>query len=109
MPVPIIELPNDWDVNELSAREKTIRNFAYTVFGLIAVITITILGDWFWRAPIPNVSADKTALDNIQALNALAMSRAKDMFDLMIVKALLPVFATVIGVLLGRRISSDSE
>jgi len=116
VPAEIVEPKEDWDLNELSPRDKTIRNFAYFVFGLVALITLVILLDWFLKGPAaPALSNNTTAegqkaiLDNLRLLNGLAEDRAKNMFDLMIVKALLPVFATIIGVFLGTRTTERTE
>jgi hypothetical protein len=109
---PVADLEDDWDLTELTARQKTVRNLAYTVFGLIVAITLGILGDWLLGPRLlPDAQkvlisgADpKALLESYDAINRIALSRAKDMFDLMIVKALLPIFATIIGVLIGRKL-----
>jgi len=115
VPVTVEEPGEDWEIGELTERQKTIRNFAYTVFALIALVTLVIVGDWLWHRPaVPtfasNVSDDlqKVALENFKSMNAVFMERAKDMFDLIIVKGLLPVFATIVGVLIGRRTDGGS-
>lgn len=104
----VVEPPSPgWDVRELTAIEKTVRDFAYTLFGLLALVTIVILTDWLLRRPsLPQGLAQsdaKAAIENYKVLSDVGTENAIKMFDLLVVKALLPVFATITGVLLGRR------
>lgn len=114
MPAPVIEEPQvDWELEEKLQRHITVRNLAYVVFGLISIITLAVLFDVLSSGPSKpvfasnlNAEQQKAVLENYKSLNSAVMERAKEMFDLMVVKALLPVFATIVGVLLGRRTES---
>ena len=91
-------------------RLQVIRIFAGAVFGLITLVTAGIIIDWLIRSPATpawpatlSPATQEAALQNFEKLNKISMERAKDLFDLIIAKGLLPLFATIIGVLLGRR------
>ena len=84
----------------------------YLACGLFAVITAvlaTIVVDWLMhRPPEPTLTGlkpeeQKLAIENFKALSDVVWDRTAKTFDLIVIKALLPVFATIVGYLLGKR------
>ena len=70
---------------------------------------ITVMVDWLMHRPdMPSLSGlkadeQKIAIENFKAMSEVVWDRTSKTFDLIVVKALLPVFATVVGFLLGKR------
>ena len=83
-----------------------------------AVVTLLILGRWLWitwclsclniPASTP-VDQAKAILDNYKGLQDQALQSAKDMFDAVVVKALLPVFTSILGYIFGARSASEGQ
>ena len=81
--------------------------------GMVMALVIILVGiDWWFRSPrAPVLPTDPTAygatasamIADYKALNELALDRATKLFDLVIVKALLPVFTTILGYIFGSR------
>jgi hypothetical protein len=94
---------------KLSDRERVAVWFAWVLLGLICVICATLLWEHHHVAmPQAGSAADqKTAIENYKALTDLIDERTEKFFDLFVTKALLPVFTTLIGFLLGRRSKED--
>jgi hypothetical protein len=91
---------------ELTPLQKAGLWLALGVGLAIAVVTLFVLCDWFSNRPaVPQLTGDatqaKATLDNFQALNAAALSRATELFDLIVVKAFLPVFTAILGYIFG--------
>jgi hypothetical protein len=83
--------------------------------GVGMLITLTTLGvgvDWFMHAPqAPALPIQKAAndpvvkamIENYKALDDVAPDRATWLFDLVVAKALLPVFTAILGYIFGSR------
>jgi hypothetical protein len=75
----------------------------------IAAATLFVLFDYFQTRPIapriPDFSTAqaKTAIENFKALNDVNLDRATRVFDLVVVKAFLPVFTAILGYIFGSR------
>jgi len=95
--------------DKLSDRERVAVWFAWVLLGLIALICATLLWEHH-HIQLPQAASgsdEKTAIENYKALSALIDERTEKFFDLFVTKALLPVFTTLIGFLLGRRSKED--
>jgi len=117
--LPVAELipPNSFPLlrdegqvsDKLSDRERVAVWFAWVLLGLIALICATLLWEHH-HIQLPQAASgsdEKTAIENYKALTALIDERTEKFFDLFVTKALLPVFTTLIGFLLGRRSKED--
>ena len=81
--------------------------------GVIMALVIILVGiDWWFRSPLaPALPTDpavynataKDLIADYKSLNELALDRATKLFDLVVVKALLPVFTTILGYIFGSR------
>jgi hypothetical protein len=95
--------------DKLSGRERVAVWFAWVLLGLISLICTTLLWEHH-HIQLPQSASgsdQKTAIENYKALTALIDERTERFFDLFVTKALLPVFTTLIGFLLGRRSRED--
>ncbi len=88
------------------------------VGSLGAVVTLAILTRWIWTSwgiPNPTISSSLKAEDvdallkNYKTLHDEAFQSASQMFDAIVVKALLPVFTSILGYIFGARSTSDSN
>jgi len=95
--------------DKLSGREWVAVWFAGSLLSLIFLICGTLLWEHH-HIKLPQAgsgSDEKTAIENYKALTTLIDERTEKFFDLFVPKALLPVFTTLIGFLLGRRSKED--
>jgi hypothetical protein len=75
----------------------------------IVVITAYIMKDWLGQRP-PDLTSNATPeqqkqlLESAKSLSDLQWERTSRFFDLVIAKALLPLLATLIGFLIGKRV-----
>ena len=96
-------------VRELTPLEKNVRNFAFTLFALIALVTLLILFVWLRDTPAPPVLSGLTpedqeaAIEHYKIISDTVVESATKMFELIVFKTLLPVFAAAVGFLLGKR------
>ncbi len=87
------------------------------VGALGALITIVIVGRWIWMSwcySCPSLSSltpeqASTAISNYKAVQEQAVQSAKDMFDAVVVKVLLPVFTSILGYIFGARAASEGR
>lgn len=87
--------------------QKWAMKLAYVLGGAIFLVTGFIL--YQWRAGTPGLpvttglTADqlKVALDGYRELSGAALDSATKVFDLVVVKAFLPVFASILGYIFG--------
>lgn len=107
--------PGDVKVEEMRPKEKAA---FYIAVGLGIVITVVIFFvgiDWISAAPtlsLPstdNLTSEKLEnveklIEQYQTINGLAMDRAKELFDLIVVKSLLPIFTSLLGFLFGTQV-----
>ena len=90
--------------------------------GLVIAIVIVFIGfDWLLTAPplsMPELTEVKTddlatiekMIEHYSTVNTLAVERARSLFDLIVVKSLLPVFTALIGYLFGiQRVTQQSR
>jgi len=100
---------NPFPARELQPLERVAFQLAVALFSMIAIIIGAILIDWPVHRPAPPTMSglkpeeQKAALDNFKFISEVLWDRTSKTFDLIIMKALLPVFATVVGYLLGKR------
>jgi hypothetical protein len=93
----------------LSPLERVASTLALLLFALITAVLATIVIDWLVHRPsTPDLAQlkledQKLAIDNYKVISEVAWDRTSRVFDLVIVKALLPIFATIVGYLLGKR------
>ena len=86
------------------------------VGGLMFVVVLALLGKWMVSAPVPPVippGADantaKALLENYKALQQIAMEPYTAFFDMIFLKALLPIFTSILGYIFGSRSSSKED
>ena len=63
---------------------------------------------WYQHAPAQptlssNPDSNKAILEQFRTQSDIALEQVSKMFDLLVAKAFLPIFATIIGFLLGKR------
>ena len=98
------------DVRRLSPLQAAGVRLALGVGLAIALVTAAVLVDWFQGRPgFPSVSAATTQgqagnlVQNFKELNELSFERSTKIFDLIVVKAFLPVFTAILGYIFGSR------
>lgn len=89
---------------ELGPAQHAARQLAWgvgvTIFLVIAFLVLYVVKS----TPIPPPStAQTTEIDSFKALAGSAMTQAMTFFDTVVVKALLPVFTSILGYLFGTR------
>jgi hypothetical protein len=90
----------------LTSREKVATWFASIILAVIVIISAALFFAWYLPAPSGSAATDKAAIDQYKALSDILSERAVKIFDLVITKALLPLFATLIGFILGKQSST---
>ena len=106
--IPLAFNSSDFRVSLLPL-ERIASYLAAALFVVITAVLTTIIIDWLIHRPseptISGLKADeqKLAIDNFKLLSDVVWDRTSKTFDLIVIKALLPVFATVVGYLLGKR------
>jgi hypothetical protein len=111
--VPVPDIPLSFQASDFSFSLKPLERVAfYLAIGLFTIITAvvtTIIADWLLHRPSePDISRfkldeQKLAIENFKLISDVVWDRTSRTFDLIVVKALLPVFATIVGYLLGKR------
>ena len=88
------------------------------VGSLGALVTLIIVVRWLWLSsgvPYPTISSSlkpddvDALLKNYKTLHDEAFQSATQMFDAIVVKALLPVFTSILGYIFGARTGADSN
>lgn len=98
--------PSDF---RLSPLEKVAFILARALFVVITAVLTIIIIDWLIHRPSePAISGlkpdeQKLVIENFKLMSDVVWERTSRTFDLIVIKALLPVFATVVGYLLGKR------
>jgi hypothetical protein len=76
----------------------------------IALATSAVIGDWLLTRPdLPSFPAGTKPEDaarviqNFKEINVVHLERATSLFDLIVVKAFLPVFTAILGYIFGTR------
>jgi hypothetical protein len=98
--------------DKLHPREKVAGWFAIAIFCLCAVLSLGLGLYWYLHTPsavsLTGSPADMTAqLQNFRTQKDIVVDEVSKIFDLLVAKAFLPIFATVIGYLLGKCYSKD--
>lgn len=89
--------------------ERVAFYLATALFFVITAVLTTIIIDWLMhRPPEPTISGlkpdeQKLVIENFKLMSDVVWDRTSKTFDLIVIKALLPVFATIVGYLLGKR------
>ena len=84
-------------------------NLAYVVGSAVLAVTLFTLYEWKAKTPDLPVTSGltvdqlKVALDGYRELSGAALDSATKVFDLVVVKAFLPVFASILGYIFGSR------
>jgi hypothetical protein len=106
--VPPFADPGNVTSPPLTSREKVATWFAGIILTVIIGISLALF--WTWYLPAPSVTgasaADQATITQYKALSDIVSDRAVKLFDLVITKALLPLFATLIGFILGKQSST---
>ena len=109
----IIELPPfPGNLQTLTPIQKIAFYLAVALFLLITFVSAIILIEWWVHTPAPpalsglSPDAQKTVIDNYKMLSDAVTARTNGVFDTFVLKAFLPLFATIVGFLLGHRQSS---
>ena len=89
---------------------------AASVGALGSVVILLLVGKWMYSAPpVPLIppatdpSAAKAILDNYKTLEQITLEPYTSLFDSIIVKALLPVFTSILGYIFGSRTAAREE
>jgi hypothetical protein len=91
--------------------EKVAFDLARALFVVITLVLLAIVIDWLVHMPpepmIAGLKPDeqKVVIENFKLISEVVWDRTSRIFDLIVIKALLPVFATIVGYLLGKRSS----
>ncbi len=110
--VPVTAVGNPAQVKDapLTGRDWVAVLLAGAVLLLVAIISAVLLLDWHVPAPVlQNIPPEqqKEVIEQYKNLTGVLGERTEKMFDLMVTKALLPLFATLVGFLLGKRSRGD--
>jgi len=115
---PDVILSEAGHAEEGTFTQKAGMKLAKWVGALGALVTIVIVGRWIWMSwcvTCPTISATTTPdqatviINNYKALQTAALESAKEMFDTVVVKALLPVFTSILGYIFGARAASEGQ
>jgi hypothetical protein len=94
---------------DLLPLERVAFYLATALFVVITLVLTTIIIDWLVHRPAePAISGlkpdeQKLVIENFKLISDVVWDRTSKTFDLIVIKALLPVFATIVGYLLGKR------
>ena len=102
---------NDIASKKLSAIQEAGLRLALGVGLAIAVVTATSLAYWLYYAPkIPSalletgvIETSSSLLSNYKDVSKTVLDQATSIFDLIVTKALLPVFTSILGYIFGSR------
>ncbi len=78
-------------------------------FGFITIVTVLLLVFWLWESPATPAllrngvapQARKT-IENYKQLTSTITDNTTKLFDLVVVRAILPVFTAIVGYIFGR-------
>jgi hypothetical protein len=111
------------EVKKLEPIQRAGLYLAAGVGAVIAVVTITVIVKWIYTSPWTGVPSNlsnmpgeqaKALVENIKSLSDVAADRCVKIFDAIVVRALLPVFTSILGYIFGTRTlasksSTDTE
>lgn len=98
-------------IRELTATQAAGMQLAWAVGAAILVVIVFVCVDWLVMIPHarPAVNATRDVIDNYKDMRESATDDAAKLFDLIVAKALLPVFTAILGYIFGSRESSARE
>ncbi len=102
--IPVPGSEKDVGLKGLTPIQQAGMLLAIFVGSMISVVLLSTLVYWFVTSPkVPfSIGSDNaSALDTFKVLNEISLERFIKLFDLVVSKTLLPVFATIIGYVLG--------
>ena len=77
---------------------------AWAVGAVILMVIVFVCADWLVTVPArPPLQAPREVIDAYKELRAGAIEDASKLFDLIVAKALLPVFTAILGYIFGSR------
>jgi hypothetical protein len=82
-------------LNVLTDRDIAVMRFGWAILGISAAIALALLAYWEWNA---NGHPHDPLLDDVSKL-----------FDVFVAKSFLPLFATILGYLIGRESASKKS
>lgn len=96
------------DLKTLGPREKMAAYFAWCLFAICALLTTALAVYWFQHSPprldLAHVPGDhELLLREYRTQFEIVYDQVGKFFDLVVAKAFLPIFATIIGFLLGKK------
>lgn len=100
------------NLEELPALPRAGLKLALVVGGLISVVTLLVLIQWWRTAPwmgVPpgfsglDAEQAKKLADNLKALSDASLDRSLKLFDDIVGRVLLPVFTSILGYIFGTR------
>jgi hypothetical protein len=104
-------------LKDLTPTQKAGLQLALYVGAMIALVILGVFIEWYRHVPnLPQLVSQGQATDaaqaeatikNYQSLYQLASEQSTRLFDLIVVKALLPVFTTILGYIFGSRAASE--
>lgn len=117
-PPAAVILSDAGEATEGTFTQRAGMKLAKWVGALGAAVTLMIVGRWIWMTwciSCPNIPATisaeqaTTLISNYKALQEQALQSGKDMFDAVVVKALLPIFTSILGYIFGARSQSEGK
>jgi len=102
------DTPREFPEISLGAREKVAVHFATSLFVLCSILSVALGLYWYQHSPsLPKLTGAETTdsklLQEFRTQSEVVFDQVSKVFDLFVVKAFLPLFATIIGYLLGKR------
>jgi len=117
-PPAAVILSEAGEATEGTFTQRAGMKLAKWVGALGAAVTLLIVCRWIWMSwctSCPNIPASATAeqakafIENYKALQDQAVQSGRDMFDAVVVKALLPIFTSILGYIFGARSQSEGK
>jgi len=96
----------------LTQRDWVATCFAGALLLIISIVVISVLSQWTLSPPTLSnmpIADQKEAVERYKELSGVLTDRIEKFFDLTVTKALLPIFATIVGFLLGKRTGKEME
>lgn len=91
-------------IRQLSPTQQAGMKLAWAVGTVILLVIVFVCVDWVLMVPArPPLQAPREVIDTYKELRAGAVEDASKLFDLIVAKALLPVFTAILGYIFGSR------
>ena len=108
-------LKNAGNVKPATWTQQAGMKLAVGVGSLGTFVTLVILVSWCWTRPsTPAITSSLTPeqaqalVTNYKALSLEARDSATQLFDALVIRALLPVFTSIVGFVLGKEVGRGS-